>query len=219
MDINKVVGSLSDTSEPRATIYLNEKSVNSYYNQRVGAIETLVNTEKIGHNLSAGVFNFLKAEVAKGHEIAGTVSLTPELKAILIEFEEKNSKQLVNIRVEEPNKGKLLRYVGDCQFVLWDNIEVPQVNTPPTSVSRVIQKERKKQESFLKFENEKFETFVCVAKLKNYCIAAIASTKWCDLPNLASYGGVPPIGVLGRYESKQDNIFFIAPFWIWHEGW
>jgi hypothetical protein len=211
MEINEIAKSHSDTENPRVTIYLNEDSISSYYHQRVGAIETSKSETVVG-NVSAYIF-----EAAKEFTREEKVCLTHELKAVLIENIEKKSKQLVDIKSEIPNNEKLLKYIGDSYF-LFKDVDVSQENKLPENVSKIIQDERKSQESFIKLEDEKLGTIVWVAKVKNYYIAAIASTKWINFGNFGSYGGHPPFGVLGRYEAKKDNVFFVAPYWIWHEN-
>jgi hypothetical protein len=55
--------------------------------------------------------------------------------------------------------------------------------------------------------------------LKETVIASIASSSWIIGHLFASYSGASPHGILGRYEKEIENVLFVSPFWIWHEGW
>lgn len=64
-EINEIVESVSKRSKPRATIYLNEKRVDEFYNQCAGAIAELVQSGKLGSKVPASL-GVVRGEVGGG---------------------------------------------------------------------------------------------------------------------------------------------------------
>ena len=63
MDVQEIIKTLSTTREPRATLYLNNRSIERFFSQHVSAIKEYVTSEALSGKLSAGLFSFLKGEV------------------------------------------------------------------------------------------------------------------------------------------------------------
>jgi hypothetical protein len=62
----------------------------------------------------------------------------------------------------------------------------------------------------MKKENDPLTTIVFTAPTPNLKLASIASIQWSDLKgNYVSYRKVPPFGIFGKYEQKENDVLFI----------
>jgi len=219
MDVQEIIKALSKTREPRATIYLNNQSIERFFTQRVSAIREFVKSEQLSGRLSAGVFSFLKSEVGGQNSTGQKVELDSLLQAILIEEVEKEAGHLLDLKAEEPQAGSLIYYLGDIHIAdEAEDIGKDVEEGMPPSFVKIIQQEASRQDKVIKKENSQLEVVTTYGSLERRAFAAIVSSKWIDYGSLASYG-FPPIGMIGRLERVRSGVAFIAPFWIWHDGW
>lgn len=219
MDVQDIIKALSETREPRATLYLNNRAVEQFFTQRISAIKEFVKSEQISGRISGGVLSFLKSEVGGQNSTEQKVTLDSLLKAFLIEKVEKDAGHLLDLEFEEPRAGRLIYYLGELNIAVEnEDIGKDLEERIDSSLVEVIQKEASRQDKIIKKENSQLEVVTIYGKLKKRGFAAIVSSKWVDYGTLASYG-FPPIGIFGRLERVMGDVAFIAPFWIWHDGW
>ena len=141
------------------------------------------------------------------------------LQAILIEEVEKSTGHLIDLRSQELSSGSLVYYVGDIRVAVEkEDIGHDLERKTTTAWIEVIQNEANRQEGIIKKEDAQLEILTFYVTLGELCFAVIASSKWIDYGTLASYGFLP-IGLLGRLEKTISGVAFIAPFWLWHDGW
>ena len=219
MDIQEIIKTLSKSREPRATIYLNNNSIRQLFSQRVSAVRELVNSEQLSGRLSAGLFSFLKSEIGTQLADSQKIELDPLLQAILIEEVEKNAGNLIDLKNDKPGPGSLIYYTGNLNIAIEKaDISKEKKDDLPGTFIEAVSDEAHRQEKIIKKENHELEvvTFYWMTGKDGY--AAVASNKWIDYGTLASYG-FSPIGLLGRLESIKNKIAFIAPLWVWHDGW
>ena len=218
MNENEIVKSLSETRNPRTTIYLNQERIDDFYSQTVGAITELARKGKIGSKISAGILGILGSEVNADKELAGNMKMTPVLKAILIETQARDSGQLIDLAADQARPMTLLRYIGESQIVyMWDEVNPGNARIAEND-ARTLQIERTRQERFLRFTNDKVGTIVWVASVNGRTVGSIAVS---DRINMNELGSAPPsrgrFGIIGAYENEIDGVVLISPFWIWQD--
>ena len=218
MNENEIVKSLSETRNPRTTIYLNQERIDEFYSQTVGAITELIKKGKIGSKVSASLWGILGSELNADKELTGNITITPVLKAILVETQAKDSGQLIDIIADQARPMALLRHIGESQIVyMWDEVN-PENAGISNDDARTLQIERTRQEKFLRFANDKVGTIVWVASAAGHTVGSIASSNHINMNEL---GSAPPsrgrFGIIGAYESEINGVVFISPFWIWQE--
>jgi hypothetical protein len=216
IDADEIVKALSQTREPRATLYLNERVVGEYFTQRVSAIQNLIAGENIQPELSAslGVLGF---KLGAGRETSASFGLDTVLKAILIEFEATQSKRLSDIGRVEPTRGFMLRHVGASCIVDIDEVVAAANSELSESIAAEVEQERLRQQKRLQAREPGRKTIVWTTGTPTP-MASIASDEWVSAGLMSSYSH-PPFGILGRFENRIGGVIYIAPFWIWHEGW
>lgn len=190
-----------------------------FFTQRVSAVKEFVKSEGLSGKLSAGIFSFLRSEVGGQNSTGQKVELDSLLQAILVEEVEKNTGQLLDLGFEEPQTGSLIYYLGEMNIAVEKkDIGRDLEKEMPESWVKVIQSEADRQEHVIKKEDAQLEVVTFYVAMERRGFAAVASSKWIDYGSLASYG-FSPIGLLGRMERDKSGVAFIAPFWIWHDGW
>ncbi|MCD6274050.1 MAG: hypothetical protein J7K30_14695 [Deltaproteobacteria bacterium] len=219
MDENKIMKELSKTRKPRAPLYLNGDSLNLIFPQYVGAISGLVRSGKLGAEVSASLLNFFGSKLSAEEVLSATVDLSPTVKGVLIEAHARDSNDLVDLTSSDPKQDTWLTYIGDAKFIRRDQILTQEYCSFSPSIVETIQKERELQEQDLKEEDESIKTTLWLAESRGYILASIASTKGIISNVFASYARKVPQGILGRLERMEESVVFVAPFWIWSEGW
>jgi hypothetical protein len=218
MDVNAIVASLSGTRLPRATLYLNEETVNSYFAQVVTAVSEIVRSESFQPEVSANLLGIFGSKFTAGQEQTISTSLSPLLKAMLIDYEARSSGRMIDLSTAAPQPGAMLSHLGYAHIVDITH-EVSASNTGwPAEVAQAVQRERTRQEERLRARDPARRTIVWTSPVPDY-MAAIGSDKWVNDGFMASYAMMPPFGLLGRYERQLGDVTLIAPFWIWHDGW
>lgn len=208
---SEIVQMLSASRRPRATIYLNQKRVDEYYSQRLGPITDLSRSGKLSGDVGMSVFNILKADISSERGLSGGGSLTPVLKAMLIETEAKVNDQLADLAVDHAPGALVATFSGDGRiFDTEDPVSGDLLLS--AQMAEVIQNERMRQQKVLRGS-----TIVWVGLPGGAPLASICH----DGDNvyrsfLASYPNAP-FGILGYRERELHTVLFIAPLWIWHE--
>jgi hypothetical protein len=217
INAHEIVTALSQTRTPRATLYLNERVIGDYFAQRVSAIQELSTSEKLQPEVSANLA-VLGFKLGGGRETSASVALDPVLKAILVEYEAALSAQLVDLGVNEGRPGFMLRHIGASHIVDIDEAVAPANSGFAEPLAVEVERERLRQQKRLQARDPGRKTIVWVAETPVGPIASIASDEWVKSTMLISYSH-PPFGILGRFENRIGEVVFVAPFWIWHEGW
>lgn len=217
MDAHDIVKALSETRQPRATLYLNERVIDEYFSQRLGAIQNLVAAEKLQPEISASL-GLLGVKLGGERATTATLALNTVLKAILVEYDATLGKQLVDLNTTEPRQGIMLRHVGTARIFDIDEEVAADNSGFPGPTATQVEQERQRQQKRLQVREPGRLTIVWATATPRP-MASIASDQWVSAGTLASYHLHPPYGILGRFESRIGDVSFIAPFWIWHEGW
>lgn len=87
------------------------------------------------------------------------------------------------------------------------------------SLLKIIGGEWSTEDGFIRFKDDRVRTAVITFKVRDRTYASIASTDFVDLGLLASYWQSGTFGILGRLERSLAGVSFLAPLWIWSEGW
>jgi len=152
----------------------------------------------------------------KGQTVSGTLDAV--LKGILLECNARLSGELRDLQRARPAPGHLLFFVGPGALVE-EGVSVAEAEIGlPAAAADAIETERLRQQRRIQKKDPKAATVVWLANAP-LALASIASDKWLNDGNMASYGRSPPFGILGRFESNLNGVTLIAPLWIWHEGW
>lgn len=212
-----IIKALSETKEPRATLYLNEKRVDELYQLKAGAISEIVRNSNIEAKLSAKLLDLFGGDFATSRGITGNINVTPILKAILLEYEAKQSGQLTDVSYAEPQKQGLIVYIGQGLLLFEDQAVSKETIPWRDTLLNTIQVERIRQEKILQRSDPDLKTLMWVGRGKSQHLASVISSRWFQYENAASYM-FPPYGILGRIEREIENILFISPLWIWHDG-
>jgi len=96
---------------------VNERRIDEYYCQRIGPITELTKSAKLSGKIGTALLGFLQSEVASETGLGGRGTLTPILKAILLEREARNSGHLADLSFDSAEQRSLLTFVGESRFV------------------------------------------------------------------------------------------------------
>ncbi|MGA1841616.1 MAG: hypothetical protein ACMUIU_13420 [bacterium] len=217
MDETGIVKEISKTKKARAPLYLNNEKIGFFFSQKLGDLSNLVASKKLGSEISASLLKIIGSKVDSESGLEATIQLSPVIKAILLEAQAREAKELLDLAKHAPRQNSWLVYIGPGRFVIWNQKISHENSGLDEATAKVIQKEREDQEKMLRFWNDKIRTVVWLANAKGRTIASIASTDWINGNLFASYVGAPIQGILGRYEKKIEDIVFVSPFWIWGE--
>jgi hypothetical protein len=243
-DRNDVFKTLSKTKNYRNKIYLNEKEINSFYNQKLEGISKLTNSNQIGGNIK-GAINAIFASLEVGGNKTKTstyeINFDSDIKGMLIEYYLSQNNKLIDLNNKDLDpitlsQNDFLIYIGNGSIYGIKEKDLVSINTRnnkktdgnpvnPQKITftdenfKLIQQIREDQEDPMKKEDDPLTTIVFTATTPNFKLASIASTQWVDLKgNYVSYRKVPPFGIFGKYEQKEQDILFIQPFWVWKEN-
>jgi hypothetical protein len=214
MNENDIIKSLSITKQPRAEIYFDKNKVTQLYEQSVGGITELATGRKLASKISGGIPLVVAGDIEGGREESAKMMISPLIKAILIEYESSQNNELVDLTSDPARKGALHRYVGDGRICKFDQQVSPETTTLPETIALIVQREREGQQRDLHEE-----TIVWTSCVKGRFLASIARSKWVDVGGVTSHYKQPPFGILARYESEIGGVTFLAPIWIWKDGW
>lgn len=210
---------LKELDTLRTTLYLNEDRVKQWFDQLGGDDEEGTSNE-IGSQISAGLPNWLANFAGaisgkKGRSNRKQISKSPVLMAVGVEHYLRVRKLLLELPTESYRKTKWIKYTGkSCVTTPKENIIQLNAQLEP-SQAEVVHDHRVRQEERLKLKNPKATTLVWTAP-GNPCFASIANMEWVNIDNLAS-DYYHPAGIFGDFESKDDEVIFIRPCWIWYE--
>jgi hypothetical protein len=216
MDDYEIVKSLSPTGTARATLYLSPSKVDELFLQTVGAITEFARSSQTSGKVGlGGVFGLFGGEISKEKVLEAKTSLSPLLKAMLIDKVGRDNGQVVDLALQPAIEGKLLSYVGPGHLILMNSLLTSEETGLELNTCLVIEDNRKKQESVLRFANDNHRTIVLSFASHGKNFASIASTEHVEFGMLASYASGPIYGILCRFESKIKEVTFLSPLWIW----
>ncbi len=216
MNEHEIVKALSQTGKSRAKLYLNVDRIDEIYTQQVSAISELARGSSVDVGASASLASLFGAEMSSARELEASITLTPVLKAILIEYQSRKAKQLVDVSNARAMPGALLIHTGASQIIDWYDDVSSDTADLPVETAKIIQGERTKQQRILSHRDNSIKTIVWLATSEYAVYASVASSRWIDEGALASYGR-SPLGFLGHYESQKGTVTFLSPLWIWHD--
>ena len=217
--ILEILKSLSEVKIPRTTLYLNIDRVKEQYFQN-GGLETIETSDTINSEVNAKItaaVASVEGNVSNTMGIKGELSVSPLLMAILLEKDSQRNNLLVDpaTTVLLP-KGSLLKRIANTYLVRPSEIVTSQTSKLSDDMAFIVQTERERQMKDYEDLGFSRKTVVWTDKSRMN-VASIVSTEFLNPNSFTSYAhGL--IGILGLLEKEVSNIRFIAPLWLWHEG-
>jgi hypothetical protein len=241
MDPDQLVRALIPTDDmPRIPLYVNERRLNDVFQQRVSAVNEVLVTKGIGGEVSAGYLGILGGRLSRQKDVGTKIELTAVLRALLLEFEERENRRLIDLASERARSDAFLHFVGPARiFAPWESVSLPwpershharwQVDADAMGVSneaaRAIQDRRERDQMWLGHglsdvrrspSTTSGETIVWIARGQQL-VVAIASDAGIDRSGLRHYYTLPPFGILAMLGETDGEVAYLTPLWIWKE--
>lgn len=219
MTILDTIKSLPEVGMHRTRLYLNVERVKDQYYQN-GGLDTIEMNDELNSGITAGIQAFLASigsTISTRRGSSGQLTIHPLLMAILLEEEKRRSNLLLDpASVDFIPRGAFLKHVADTHLIQPSEIVTTQTCGLPEHVARAVQVERERQMKVYEDLGFSIKTSVWATANKRN-LAAIVSTQFVDPNSFTSYAqGLT--GILGLLEKETPHVRFIAPLWIWHEG-
>jgi hypothetical protein len=219
MKDRELIRKLSITGKDRVTLYLSQSKVEQVYVQTVAQVTELVRTTNKGGKISGSILGFLGTEITAGGGLEAKVAMNPLLQAIAAEKAAEQAERLVDLTIQQPVDGKLMRYIGPARFTTMTSPLTPDSAAIPQQACDIVSQRKQIQEEIIKWKNKDGGTVVLTFTNGNAVYASIASTESLDVNLFASYFQQPHVGILCRMESTaKHSVTFLDPIWIWHEA-
>jgi hypothetical protein len=204
----------------RVPMYQNDKRIGQEYEQRLPNVTEVLAEVGLSVKVSGGVAGIVTAGGDTTQSEAQTIQMTPLLQALLLEESERELGTLVDLSIDAPKAGSLLRFVGAGRIFL-PSQEVTELPHPELRVSpedaQAIQAAREQQQKTMEeIGQSDTGTAVWIGR-GSLLLASIASVSWLDPGNFRSYLEVPPFGILGKLEKSAGEAALLAPLLIWHD--
>jgi hypothetical protein len=204
----------------RVPMYQNDKRIGQEYEQRLPNVTELLAEVGLSVGGSGGVPGVVTAEGGRTQSEAQTIQMTPLLQALLLEESERERGELVDLSVDEPKAGSLLRFVGAGRVFL-PSQEVtelldPELRLGPEDAQEIQAAREQQQETMEEIGQTDSRTAVWIWR-RSQLLASIASLSWLDPSNFYRYRDTPPFGILGKLENRARDAALLAPLLIWHD--
>jgi hypothetical protein len=204
----------------RLPLYQNDKRIGQVFEQRRSNVTELLAGGGLSLEASGGFPGIVAAKASKTPSATETIQVTPLLQALLLEDTERESEKLVDLSVDGPRPGALLRYVGAGRFFI-PGEEVTELPEQELRLGRedaqAIQAARKQQQQTMEAIGQTDTATAVWIGRGSLLLASIASISWLEPSNFRSYMHVPPFGILGIREGKARDAALLAPLLIWHD--
>ena len=223
-DAHEAVQAMRDFAEHsqniRVVLYTNAKRLSDVLAQRGDNVSEILSTEDVNAELTAGYLSFVGGKLARKTSLSERIELTPLMKAILLEETEKELGRLIDLTIEEPRAGHLLRHVGRAWlFGPWNERVSNSDLERDLGLGALTTLDEARAEQAKKLAWGKPNdpgTIVWIAQ-ESCPLAAIGTFSNADDDSFASYGS-PPLGLLGLFEAKLDPWVLVSPLLVWHES-
>lgn len=221
MDVRTILDILKNLPLPnsRITLYLNTARVREQYFQN-GGLEMIETSDAINAETKGDIdikVASIEGSISNTKGSKGELKISPLLMAILLEEDKKRNNLIVDPATSSSiPKGALLKRVSDTRLVLPSETVNIQTSKFSEDIANEVQIERDKQVKGYE-ELEKTRKTIVWGDVSRRNVASIVSTEFLNPDSFTSYNqGL--LGILGLFEKEISKIRFIAPLWIWHEG-
>lgn len=241
MDADQLVKALVPSEKmPRIPLYLNERRLKDVFQQRVSAVNEVLMTKGIGGEVSGGYLGILGGKLSRRKDVGTKIELTAMLRALLLEFEERENGRLVDLGSAEARADAFLYFVGPARiFPPWESVSRPWHESPEYAsgsvdaetmgvrdeTAQAIQDRREENERWLRHGQSDVEapgsttsgeTIVWIGRGRQLLVA-IASDAGIDRSALRHYSRLPPFGTLAMLGETAGALAFLTPLWIWKD--
>ena len=209
------------TQRLRITLYENAQRLSDVLGQRRDNVSETLSSADVTAEVSGGVLSFATAKLSGKASRSERIELTSLMKAVLLEETELQAGRLVDLTIESPRRGHVLRHVGDSwMFGPWDE-QLATAETERALGSEVLTRlaaERAEQTRKLAWGKPDFPGTIVWAAREKVALAAIGSFESAVQGSLSSYAGSPPFGILAVLEAEREGLALLSPLVVWHES-